>query len=538
VLQFINKAMVEKVMIKGFFMTVSKIKKLPIGIPSFEEIVSNDYMYIDKTDLIHKLITTGKYYFLSRPRRFGKSLLCSTLEALFQGKRDLFKGLWIDQNGDWDWKDHPVIHISMVNISHDTPELLQNGLQEEISTIAKRYNIVFDGITTLSGKFSFLITELAKSGKVVLIIDEYDKPVLKHLDNVEVAEKMRNILGSFYGPIKALDPYLRFVLLTGITRFSRASIFAELNNLNDISMDDRYATMCGYTENELVQSFVHHIEEAVEVLSLPSKELIAEIRTYYDGYRFSRNGERVFNPFSVLLFFDKHAFDNYWFATGTPTFLIKLLKKQQYPLEVYSEMPATFEELGSFDVDFIPLTTILFQAGYLTIKRYDKETGYYILGFPNKEVESAFVNFIAKNIMQLAPSIFFDYARRIKAALEAHDVELFIQEFDGLLAHINYELHSEKNFHLIFYLITEVAGMKVATEFMTARGRIDVVLSTARYFYIFELKTDDSSAKAMEQIKKKNYHQIFVDKGKMVTLVGMSFDTKRRCVKDWVAEDL
>lgn len=361
-------------------------KKLPIGIQTFSEIIQDGYVYIDKTAYIHTLITTGKCYFLARPRRFGKSLLVSTLAEIFSGNKELFAGLAIESL-PYNWKKHPVVIISFADVDCTTSERLQESLKRYLQDIASTHQITFEASLNPGEMLQALVRKLAEQAPVALLIDEYDYAILKHIHNPHMAGGMREVVKNFYAVIKGLDKYLKFIFLTGVSKFSKTSIFSGLNNLNDISLDDVYNTLLGYTKDEIVGGFEQYLIDAAEHNKCPVDQLLDGIKIWYDGYQFSReeNGIKIYNPFSVLLFLLKKQFSNYWFETGTPTFLINLLKAKDYPIEDFENIKATQGELGQFEVDAIDLKTLLFQTGYITIKSYNADTRNYTLGFPNKE---------------------------------------------------------------------------------------------------------------------------------------------------------
>lgn len=362
------------------------MKKLPIELQALPELIHGNCVYVDKTARIHELISTGKYYFFARPRRFGKSLLVSTLAEIFAGNRKLFEGLAIDALS-YDWKKHPVISISFSAISYNSAEDLEAGIKTSLQNIALQSNISLNNELHPGQMVQALVRGLAKKGQVALLIDEYDHPILRYIHQSEMADKMREVLRGFYIVIKDLDPYLKFVLLTGVSRFSKTSIFSGLNNLHDITLSATYNDLLGYTKSELSHYFAEYLENFIASSDYSMPELLDKITMWYDGYRFSKDNAatHMYNPFSVMLCLQNKDFSNYWFETGTPTFLINLLKSREYPMQELEGIKAAPEELGQFEVDDIDLKTLMFQTGYLTIKEYNTNTGNYILGYPNKE---------------------------------------------------------------------------------------------------------------------------------------------------------
>src|SRR5579862_5154729 len=376
-------------------------KNLPIGIQTFSEIIQDGYVYIDKTAYIHTLITTGKCYFLARPRRFGKSLLVSTLSEIFSGNKERFTGLAIESL-PYDWKKYPVISISFSDIDCTNPENLNISLKRYLQRIAKQYEINLETVNTPGAMLQDLVQMLADQNPVVLLIDEYDYAILKHIHKPEMVHEMRETVKNFYAVIKGLDKYLKFIFLTGVSKFSKTSIFSGLNNLNDISLDNTYNLLLGYTKDEIIQSFEPYLLEASLYNKYPMEQLLNEITTWYNGYQFSsQTTQKIYNPFSVLLFLEKKQFSNYWFETGTPTFLINLLKVNNYPIQDFDHIKATSSDLSQFEVDTIDLKTLLFQTGYLTIKSYNNDTRNYTLGFPNKECIDSLAEHIIKSMTTL-----------------------------------------------------------------------------------------------------------------------------------------
>lgn len=370
------------------------MKKLPIGIQTFSKLITENYIYVDKTDIIYDLISSGKYYFLSRPRRFGKSLFISTLESLFSNEKELFENLAISRL-TYEWKKYPIIKISFASLDHASPEDLKNSLKLHLHNVANSYNITLNRSLSPSQMLQQMVITLSQKENVVLLIDEYDYPILSHLHKTVLAEQMREVLKNFYGVIKDLDPHLRFVLLTGISKFASTSIFSGLNNLQDISLNYDTATLTGYTEEEIKLFFPDHLNHASTLLSITPDDLMNKMRLWYNGYRFAAGfptltPQNVYNPFSVLSFLKEVRFSNYWFKTGTPTFLINLLKERHYPIQDFEKVEASEIQLNSFEIETIQLKVLLFLTGYLTIKNYIPESGNYVLTFPNKEATLAF----------------------------------------------------------------------------------------------------------------------------------------------------
>lgn len=376
---------------------MEQLQKLPIGIQEFEKLRLGGYLYIDKTRIISQLITRGCYYFLSRPRRFGKSLLMSTIQALFEGKREIFKGLYIDSVENWDWTPHPVLHLDLNTQKYDAPEALIYVLNSFLQKHEQQLGIEEgDDGNNLGPRFEKVISAAYKQTgrRVVILVDEYDKPMLQAIDNPELQEAYRATLKGFYGALKSMDGCIQFALLTGVTKFGKVSVFSDLNNLNDISMDARYADICGLTEQELLTNLDAHIEAMAENNKMSKEKCITELRLQYDGYHFEEDALGVYNPFSLLNALDKRKFGSYWFETGTPTYLVQLLQLHHYNLENMAECQTDADTLNSIDVASTDPIPVIYQSGYLTIKGYDSEFGLYALGFPNKEVEEGFIRFL------------------------------------------------------------------------------------------------------------------------------------------------
>ncbi len=379
------------------------MKKLPVGLAVFQDIRREGYIYVDKTRQIHQMVTGGKYYFLSRPRRFGKSLLVSTLWNLFEGKRELFEGLWIAEHGDWAWQKHAVIVLDFNEIGHDTPENLEISLNIVLTRTAKLAKIVLE--TPLAdSKFQELILALQQQSglPVVVLIDEYDKPLIDHIgqgeERLKIAKANRDILKKFFGVLKGatVSPCLRFVFLTGVSKFSKVSIFSELNNLSDMTMDLRYADMLGYTQAELESNFSDHLVQLAKQLDWSMEHLMEELAYRYNGYRFSQREVKVYNPFSVLNALDKLEFQNYWFESGTPTFLVNLLQEKQYNLSRLEGLEVDSSAFTTFDLEHLKPEALLFQTGYLTIRQVEDEL--YTLDYPNHEVKNSFTKMLSAGV--------------------------------------------------------------------------------------------------------------------------------------------
>jgi phosphoserine phosphatase len=508
------------------------IQKYPIGIQDFGELRRGGYVYIDKTPHIFRLIDQGKYYFLSRPRRFGKSLMLSTMKEIFQGNQSLFKGLWIEDKIDWQRKS-PVIHLSF-----GKSDFKQMPLQEAITKRLKEEAAEF-GLELKSQDISNQFEELIKGihqqqGQVAILIDEYDKPIIDFLgqDELPTALENRDILKSFYSVIKDLDPYIRFFFLTGVSRFSKVSIFSDLNNLDDISVTGLYATLLGYTQTELEQYFDKEIDLLAQIEGVSREAMLEKIRWWYNGYLWGGK-ETVYNPFSVLSLMQKREFANYWFATGTPTFLVKKLREKfSYNLE---EVSADEGILSNLLIENISETALLFQTGYLTIK--ERDMGTFILRYPNQEVKDSLLQFMLRDLS--GQESVHPIVRNMVRYLKARDYEQFQDALNTLLANIPYEQFMERYeafYHAIFFMAFSLMQTYTQTEVQTAKGRIDVVVHTPDAFFVIEFKVNGSAADAMAQIKTKGYYQKYLHQNKEVVLIGLGCADKE--VKELITESI
>ena len=518
------------------------LKELPIYISSFKDMIEGNFLYIDKTKHIYDLFNGYKqYYFLSRPRRFGKSLLVSTLKELFSGNKELFKDLWI-YNSDYNWQEYPVIHLDFSQIPHLTAQELRKNLNDELNIIATNYNINLKYNDTPESSLKELIENLSNINKVVILIDEYDKPILDHLNNIEEAEKQREILRSFYGVIKGQDANLRSVLLTGVTRFAKTSIFSGLNNLNDITLKPESAQLLGYTQDELLKYFMSYIEIFAKKLNISNQELLKELKKYYNGYRFSKVDLKVYNPFSVLYSLNDQEITNYWFTSGTPTFLIHLVSNQYYSLETLDQVEISINNLDNFDIEDIDLVTLLFQTGYLTISDYNQLTHKVKLNFPNYEVEYSFTNFLVKALSKVSQNKLSLLSSQLIKALENNNIPEFCYKLEILFSSIPYSIISgekESYYHALLQFLFSLLSLESQSEILTNNGRIDLALETKEYVYIFEFKLNKSAQIALEQIKDKKYYHRFLDKNKKIILVGLNFiNSKDQTELEFITEDV
>jgi len=497
------------------------MKLLPIGIQTFKDIIEGGFYYVDKTHFIPKL--TSKYYFLSRPRRFGKSLFLDTLKEAFSGNKELFKGLYLYDNWNWE-KRYPVITINFTSGVMSSSQLLKKNIHHILETNAKRCEINLEEKEIINIKFEELITKLYQKHNmpVVVLVDEYDKPILDAIENIEVAKENREILKDFYSVLKGMDPYLKLVFLTGVSRFSKVSIFSGLNQLNDITIDQNFATVCGYTQSELESVFEDRLKDF-------DKD---KVKVWYNGY--SWLGERVYNPFDILLLFDKKMFKPYWFETGTPTFLIKMFMKNKYYLPELENLEVGEEILSNLDVDNIFPENLLFQAGYLTIKEFMEEYGTYILSYPNLEVRksfnSSFLIYVFKEPVSVSKT-----ETNIKRAILTKDIDKLkdaIYTFFASIPHDwyrNNDIASYEGFYAsIVYALFNGAGLNVIAEDNTNKGQIDLSVFNQESVYIIEFKVveDKEEHKALKQIKDKRYYEKYKDKE--VYLIGIEFSKEKK----------
>ena len=507
----------------------------PIGIQSFEDIRRGGFVYVDKTGLVHKLATTGKYYFLSRPRRFGKSLLLSTIEAYFKGKKELFDGLAI-ASLEKDWTEYPVLHFDFGGETYNKESSLDVTLSQQLANMETKYGVSmrFD---TPSARFKDIIDAAYKSSgcQVVILIDEYDKPIIDNLSHPELREKFRETLQGFYSVMKSKDAAIRFGFLTGVTKIGKMSVFSGLNNLRDISMDARYADICGVSEADLREYFQESVSELAKANGLSKDECLRKLARMYDGYHFSEDASGVYNPFSLLNTFASMRFKEYWFETGTPSFLVKVMRQTSYDITHLSDQEADSSLLSDINSVLLNPIPLLYQSGYLTIKGFEPEMQIYHLGFPNLEVKHGFLNFLMPYYTPIGLETPMTLISRMVRDLREGDAESLMKRLDALFAKANYQIQadSEKDFQYAMYIIIELMGEYVETEHSTSNGRIDILIRTADYIYIIEIKTDSTPDKALEQIEEKGYSRPFADDPRKLFKIGVNFSKKNRRIDGW-----
>ena len=518
---------------------MTRPQSLPVGIQTFDKIINGGYLYIDKTKWLYELVRDPSgAYFLSRPRRFGKSLLISTLTEIFRGNRDLFKGLWL-HTSDYQWQQHPVIRIDFSRWQAKSATQLKEILSIFLIEIANSYNTTLQS-TDYQQQFIDLIRTLATEKPVVILIDEYDKPILDNIEDMIEAQHIRDVLKGFYTTIKSMDEYLRFVLLTGVSKFSKVGVFSGLNNLEDLTLQPRYAAMLGITQEELERDLQAHVEEFAQHDGRTPQELIRQIRTWYNGFCFSANCEPVYNPFSLLLCLKQQRFANHWFESGTPTFLIQLLKKHNYDVPLLEKLAVDEIDFSIYEVERLQVVPLLFQSGYLTITGYDRDTLTYYLSYPNYEVERSFLAYLLDGFSEVDLALNRSYLKQLAIALKQLEFENFFQILNTFLANVPYELHikQEKYYQTIFYLLFKLIGLEIGAEVSTNRGRIDAVIELNTAVYLFEFKLNHNASAALQQIKKRDYFQRYQLANKPLYLIGAQFNLQTRKVVAWEIETI
>lgn len=518
---------------------MQQLKDLPIGESDITKLLTGNFTYVDKTKYAYEMVRKPSKYFLSRPRRFGKSTLLSTLNEIFKGNKELFKDQWI-YNSPYTWDIYPIIRLDF-NVAFNVD--LEWYIRDALRTISIENDIFNEtefNQLPYSMYFRALIYKLHKkySQRVVILIDEYDKPILDMVDNIPLAIEKREILKGFYSVMKGLDEYIQFIFLTGVSRFSKVGIFSGLNNLNDISMTKQYDAVCGITEEELVNTYHTHINNLAIIEGIDYQTCLNKIKDWYNGFNFCRNAISVYNPFSTLQLFQHQKFSNYWFATGSPTFLIKLIKKEtNLNIEQFDGCQVQQNDFDSFEIDNLRLTAILFQTGYLTIKSYDVDLDAYTLTYPNREINKSFKESLLNGLTKQTDTN-AGYLFKIIKGLKANDIEEVINNLKQIFLNLDYDIviSKEQHYQNIIYLIFQLLGYLISTEYKTSRGRIDAIIQTSTHVYIFEFKLDKTAQEAIAQIKSKNYYERFTKQGKDIYLIGINFNSNERCIDDYVVE--
>ena len=531
-------------------------RKLPIGVQSFKVLRNDRYLYVDKTAYLFQLAMSGRVYFLSRPRRFGKSLFLSTLAAYFRGQKELFKGLYIEKAEEDQaarearnaWQEYPVLYLDFNTGQYELTGALDETLTYFLDTEEPKYNLQKSNLSHAKRFTTLIQAAYQKTGKqVVILVDEYDKPLLQTMGvNEELNEHYRNTLKAFYSVIKTCDEYIRFAFLTGVTKFSKISIFSDLNNLRDISMEKRYAGICGISQEELESNFQPEIQVLADEQELDYHQVLAELKQWYDGYLFHPAGEGMYNPYSVLSALVKKEIKSYWFSTGTPTFLVNYLKEAHYYIpDLDGNVELNEEELETYRAVAADALPILFQAGYLTIKEYISDVRLYRLGFPNDEVRYGFL----RNVLPAYSAVPFTqggvWVARFVQDIRGGKVDSFMERMQAIISGIPYDNFTEENLKLreqnyqtAVYLIFKLMGQFVQTEIHCSTGRIDCAVWTADSIYIFEFKLsgNGSAEDALNQIKEKHYAEKYRMDGKKIVLIGAGFEEKMRTIKEWKVE--
>ena len=514
-------------------------KIYPIGIQNFEKIRTDGYFYIDKTALIYQMVKTGSYYFLSRPRRFGKSLLISTLEAYFLGKKELFEGLAMEKL-EKDWITYPIFHMDLNTEKYDTRESLDSILNFTLEKWEQQYGTA-PSETTFALRFRGLIERAYKQTgqRVVILIDEYDKPMLQAIGNEELQKEFRNTMKAFYSVLKTMDGCIQFAFLTGVTKFGKVSVFSDLNNLDDISMRNQYIDICGVSEKELHDDLEIELHELADIKGVSYHEICDKLREYYDGYHFTHNSIGIYNPFSLLNTFKYKEFGSYWFETGTPTYLVELLKKHHYDLRRMAHEETSISVLNSIDSASDNPIPVIYQSGYLTIKGYDEEFGIYSLGFPNREVEEGFIKFLLPFYANTnAVESSFEIQKFVRE-VRSGDYDSFFRRLRSFFADTPYELIRDLELHYqnVLFIVFKLVGFYVKAEYHTSEGRIDLVLQTDKFVYVIEFKLDGTAEDALRQINEKHYALPFEAGGnRRLFKIGVNFNAKMRNIEKWIVE--
>lgn len=510
----------------------------PIGIQTFEKLRKDDFVYVDKTALIHKMVREGNYYFLSRPRRFGKSLLISTLKAYFEGKRELFHGLAMEEL-EQEWRVHPVLHLDLNSEKYDLAESLDNILESNLVKWEKLYGAE-PSERSFSLRFAGIISRAyEKTGeRVVILVDEYDKPLLQAISNKPLQDDYRSTLKAFYGVLKSMDGCIKFALLTGVTKFGKVSVFSDLNNLMDMSMDHRYTDICGITEKELHQYFKDDIQKLAVQEGTTYDGMSELLREHYDGYRFVPGADGIYNPFSLLNVLAKQRLDSYWFETGTPTYLVELLKKNDYALEEIDNTIVGIETLSGIDAADTDPIPVIYQSGYLTIKDFNPRFQSYTLGYPNKEVEEGFTKFLLPHYTASRGTRSIFEIQNFVREVESGDIDGFFTRLRSFFSDTTYEVIRLQELHYsnVLYIVFKLLGFYTQVEYHTSNGRIDLVLQTLDYIYVMEFKLNGTAEEALAQINEKGYALPFEKDSRTLYKIGINFSAETRNIDRWLVE--
>ena len=514
------------------------LKNLPIGIQDFESLINDGYLYVDKTALMHRLVSTGRYYFLSRPRRFGKSLLISTLKAYFLGKKDLFEGLAVEQL-EQKWTVHPVLHLDLNTAKYKELGKLDAVLDKTLSKWEKLYDIKPHD-PDFGMRFEDVIQcAYEKSGeRVVVLVDEYDKPLLETIGNEALQEDYRSTLKSFYGALKSKDDCIKFAMLTGVTKFGKVSVFSDLNNLNDISLDNDYYNICGISEEELKGVFEPYVNRLAEARKMTQSEAYSELKRNYDGYHFTEEAPGMYNPFSLLNALHKRSFGSYWFETGTPSYLVELLKRHDFKLDELKGNKVTANVLSAIDASLSDPIPVIFQSGYLTISGYNERYKLYSLDFPNEEVREGFMLYLMPYYTSVSANKTGFQISCFVEEVKSGDITAFMTRLESFFANTPYDLikDTENHYQNVLFILCNLCGLYTKAEFHTSNGRVDMTIETTDYVYVFEFKYNGTAEEAMSQIKEKNYAQPFMASGKKIALIGANFSGEKRNIDEYLSE--
>lgn len=508
----------------------------PIGIQNFEKIRTEDFLYVDKTAEIYKLAKDGRYYFLSRPRRFGKSLLVSTMEAYFSGRKELFSGLAIEKL-EAEWKQHPVLHLDLSGVSYTDESVLERVLSDKLA----KWETLYGAVNTsdiLGLRFKEVIeAAYNKTGnQVAILIDEYDKPIIDNLGNEPTLSHLRSTLQGFYSVMKSMDARIRFGFLTGVTKIGKMSVFSGLNNLNDISMIPDYVDICGVSETELHEYFDESISELSSANEMSKEECYVKLKSMYDGYHFCEDSIGIYNPFSLLNTFQNKKFREYWFETGTPGFLVEVMRKTSFDVTTLENQTVDSTLMSNADAIFENPVPYLFQSGYLTITGYNDMFRLYQLGFPNQEVKNGFLNCLLKYYVPMSPDMSgTTLIYQLWHSITEGNPKSFMQILSSLFANTSYQIQgeTEKDFQYAMYIISALLGEYVQVERTTSNGRIDLIIQTKEFIYIFELKVNADADVALRQIDEKGYARPFEGDSRKLFKIGVNFSTATRRIEDW-----
>lgn len=508
----------------------------PIGIQNFEKIRTEDFFYVDKTAEIYKLAKEGRYYFLSRPRRFGKSLLVSTMEAYFSGRKELFSGLAIEKL-EAEWKQHPVLHLDLSGVSYTDESVLERVLSDKLA----KWETLYGAVNTsdiLGLRFKEVIeAAYNKTGnQVAILIDEYDKPIIDNLGNEPTLSHLRSTLQGFYSVMKSMDARIRFGFLTGVTKIGKMSVFSGLNNLNDISMIPDYVDICGVSETELHEYFDESISELSSANEMSKEECYVKLKSMYDGYHFCEDSIGIYNPFSLLNTFQNKKFREYWFETGTPGFLVEVMRKTSFDVTTLENQTVDSTLMSNADAIFENPVPYLFQSGYLTITGYNDMFRLYQLGFPNQEVKNGFLNCLLKYYVPMSPDMSgTTLIYQLWHSITEGNPKSFMQILSSLFANTSYQIQgeTEKDFQYAMYIISALLGEYVQVERTTSNGRIDLIIQTKEFIYIFELKVNADADVALRQIDEKGYARPFEGDSRKLFKIGVNFSTATRRIEDW-----